>query len=166
MCRAVTEDMKPPTLFLHEARARGRSPSYNPHPGFPGTYPIQSGGFPFVYMQPTVPANVPPPKAQLPHPALQTPDAATADYSFPSIRAWLYYLENHPQRGTKPWTIHSQTLGDNGFDCVTQLSLDFLTLSELQEMLNINKGTAVLLFQYAKEDMKAIKDGILAIPEV
>jgi hypothetical protein len=43
--------------------------------------------------------------------------------------------------------------------------LDFVSLKDLQDILSINVGTAILIMQYAKEDIDGIKMGNLVIPK-
>ncbi|KIK91028.1 hypothetical protein PAXRUDRAFT_150470, partial [Paxillus rubicundulus Ve08.2h10] len=50
-------------------------------------------------------------------------------------------------------------LKDQGFLCLLQLSLEYFGLADLQKWLGISAGTAVLIMQYAKEDLAAIRSG-------
>ncbi|KAI6029523.1 hypothetical protein PISMIDRAFT_101506, partial [Pisolithus microcarpus 441] len=46
-----------------------------------------------------------------------------------------------------------------GFLCLSQLTLDFFGLSDLQPWLGIEVGTAVMIMQYAEEDLAPIRLG-------
>jgi hypothetical protein len=54
-------------------------------------------------------------------------------------------------------------LKDKGFLQITQLMLDFVTLQDLQAWLDIEVGIAILIMQYAKEDVEGIKAGTLGV---
>ena len=46
----------------------------------------------------------------------------------------------------------------------SQLTLEFLSMKDWQELLGVEMGTAVLIMQYAKADVEAIKTGTLVFP--
>ncbi|KIK26840.1 hypothetical protein PISMIDRAFT_94059 [Pisolithus microcarpus 441] len=53
---------------------------------------------------------------------------------------------------------------EKGFIRISQLSPDFVKLSDLQEWLRIDVGTAILIMQYAKEDLEVVKSGRWILP--
>jgi hypothetical protein len=55
-------------------------------------------------------------------------------------------------------------LKDKGFLHLSQLTLNFFVLKDLQEWFKISAGSAMLIIQYAKEDRKDIKAGCLTFP--
>ncbi|KIO09223.1 hypothetical protein M404DRAFT_132539 [Pisolithus tinctorius Marx 270] len=55
-------------------------------------------------------------------------------------------------------------LRDKGFMHVSQLTTGFVQLSELQDWLGIKRGTAILIMQYAKQDLNAIRSGSWVFP--
>jgi hypothetical protein len=59
---------------------------------------------------------------------------------------------------------YGDVLKKKGFIRITQLTLDFFSLKDLQEWLGIEVGTAILIMQYAKADIEAIKAGTLVFP--
>ena len=44
-----------------------------------------------------------------------------------------------------------------GFLRISQLTLEFIQLKDLQEWLGIEVGIAILIMQYAKEDIEVLK---------
>ena len=56
---------------------------------------------------------------------------------------------------------YGATLKEKGFFCLSQLTLDIFTLKDLQEWLGISAGSAMLVMQYAKQDIDDIKSGRL-----
>jgi hypothetical protein len=54
-------------------------------------------------------------------------------------------------------------LKEKGFIQISQLSQEYLSLKDLQELLDIDMGTAILILQYAKADVEAIEGGKLLI---
>jgi hypothetical protein len=55
-------------------------------------------------------------------------------------------------------------LKKRGFLRVSQLTLEFLSMKDWQELLGVEMGTAALIMQYAKADVEAIKTGTLVFP--
>lgn len=55
-------------------------------------------------------------------------------------------------------------LKKRGFIRVTQLTSGFVDRKDLQEWLEIEVGTAILIMQYAKMDVQAIDTGNLFFP--
>jgi hypothetical protein len=84
-----------------------------------------------------------------------------ASVEFPDVVRWFQYLDEHEQRSKDgiQFSPYGIVLRDKGFLRVNQLTLDFLKLTDLQEWLGMNVGTAVMIMQYAKEDVDAIKGG-------
>ncbi|KIK10992.1 hypothetical protein PISMIDRAFT_82123, partial [Pisolithus microcarpus 441] len=56
-------------------------------------------------------------------------------------------------------------LREKGFIRISQLSPDFVKLSDLQDWLGVDVGTAILIMQYAKEDLEAVKSGRWIFPK-
>ncbi|KAF9219382.1 hypothetical protein BS17DRAFT_789382, partial [Gyrodon lividus] len=59
------------------------------------------------------------------------------------------------------WSAHL----DSCFLCRSQLWLEYFRLADLQEWLGIGVETAVLIMQYAKEGLEAIKSGRWIFPK-
>lgn len=178
-----TIDTKPTGLHLAEARPRVRTapaPQPTPEQAMPFTFP---GGFGFLppYLFPTMPSPymqgqgfgcsgssyglaASGPSASIPTPAAN-PTYATAE--FPDVIAWFQFLDTHPSRNQDDihFSPYGEILRNKGFRRITQLTSDFISLGDLQEWLEINVGTAILIMQYAKEDLDAIKSGKWAFPK-
>ncbi|KAI6033626.1 hypothetical protein PISMIDRAFT_113855, partial [Pisolithus microcarpus 441] len=76
-------------------------------------------------------------------------------------------LDHHEQHNQDGLTFapYGPILRAKGFLCLSQLTLDFFGLSDLQTWLGIEVGTAVLIMQYAKEDLAAIRSGKWVFPK-
>jgi hypothetical protein len=99
-----------------------------------------------------------PPPVMNPMPTLGTvPNVATI--TIPDIVSWFSYLDRHEQRNKDGiiFAPYGVTLKAKGFLRLSQLTLEFIQLKDLQEWLGIEVGTAILIMQYAKEDMDALK---------
>jgi hypothetical protein len=177
----ATLDIKPPTLSLHVVRPRtrhGPAMSYENSPqsmnsmfNFPGQfamppmhpffmYPGQGmqnvgfAGMPAAYGA-TVPAA--PVAAVQP---LQQP------IKYPDLIYWFSSLDKNEERNKDGivFTPYGTILRNKGFLRLSQLTLDVFTLKDLQEWLGISAGSAVLIMQYAKQDIDDIKAGRLIVP--
>jgi len=78
---------------------------------------------------------------------------------YPDVVSWCRYLAKHPDR--KNDSVDFKSIGDSlklhGFFRITQLTLGLFGWKDLKECLNITMGTAILILQYAKEDVQAIE---------
>jgi len=179
----TTVDDKPHSLPLNKARPRGRS-APSPQPMFDGGYqvPFPSGyGYPNQFMMPTMPMMYNQVLGQNPsypfpqYPALAPTTSAQPQgtgsrpktIEYPEVTRWFHFLDEHEERSKDG--IHFQPFGEvlkrKGFLRITQLTLDFIMLKDLQDWLGIDVGTAILIMQYAKEDVEDIKAGNLVIPK-
>ena len=88
-----------------------------------------------------------------------TPNSNTTSVTIPDIVAWFEYLDQHEERNKDGivFAPYGVTLKTKGFLRITQLTLDFIQLKDLQDWLGIEVGTAILIMQYAKEDIEALK---------
>jgi hypothetical protein len=123
-------------------------------------YPGQSiPGHGYQFPQFSPPANA---AAPMTNQVAKAPD--TVEY--PDVVHWFRFLDGHEVRRKDgiEFSPYGVLLKSKGFLRITQLTLDFFTLKDLQEWLSIEIGTAVLIMQYAKEDIDAIKAGHLVIP--
>jgi hypothetical protein len=94
------------------------------------------------------------------------PNQTIGPIRYPNIEEWFQSLDEHNIRGQDGirFSQYGAVLKAEGFIRLSQLTLEFLSLKDLQELLGIGKGTAVLLMQYAQEDINAIKAGSLTFP--
>jgi hypothetical protein len=91
----------------------------------------------------------------------------SASIEIPGIVQWFCYLDKDERRN-KDGIIFSPfgiNLKGKGFIRLSQLTLDFFKLSDLQDWLGIEVGTAILIMQYAKEDLEALKSGRWTFPK-
>ncbi|KAI6163839.1 P-loop containing nucleoside triphosphate hydrolase protein [Pisolithus thermaeus] len=103
-------------------------------------------------MQPTSVTSHSPHNAPPSNPSASEP-------KIPDIISWLAYLDQHEQ-WNKDGIVFSQfgpVLQKMDFVHISQLSLDFIKLLELQDLLGINLGTAISLMQYARDDLEVVK---------
>ena len=91
----------------------------------------------------------------------------TASFEISDIVQWFCYLDKDDRQNQdgiifSPYGIN---LKAKGFIRLSQLTLEFFKLSDLQDWLGIEVGTAILIMQYAKEDLDAIKSGRWTFPK-
>ena len=85
----------------------------------------------------------------------------------PNIVQWFAYLDTHPQRNQdniifKPF---GPILREKGYYRLHHLNPKYIKRSDLQQWLGIEDGTAIDIFEYAEEDLKAVKSGMSALPQ-
>ncbi|KAF8433193.1 hypothetical protein L210DRAFT_3649851 [Boletus edulis BED1] len=76
----------------------------------------------------------------------------------PSIFTWLKSLDDHKERGKDEisFTQFAHIFKQEGFFRLSQLSGEFMSRDELQGMLNVPRGIALLIMQYAKQDLQKL----------
>ncbi|KAI6096096.1 hypothetical protein EDD16DRAFT_1720267 [Pisolithus croceorrhizus] len=175
-CGRVTIDKKPSGIRCEDARPRTHSsappvqvrhPPTIPYPSYPppvfilppwGPPGFQGGNY--APMQLTSIASHSSHNAPPSNPSASEPE-------IPDIINWLAYLDQHEQCN-KDGIVFLQfgpVLQKMGFVRISQLSLDFIKLPELQDLLGINLGTAISLMQYARDDLEAVKLGQWTLPK-
>ena len=77
----------------------------------------------------------------------------------PDVVALFAYLDQHEEHSKDGivFALYGVRLKAKGFLCISQLTLDFIQLKYLQDWLEIEVGIAILIMQYAKEDIEALK---------
>ena len=176
---------KPATLSLHNVRPSSRASTPRPPDpmAFPGPYTMAPGMYgQYGYPQGSVPmpmwgypGGMPPPLAgqyfgtQPPmmnatHTMSAFASATTSESNatpviIPDVVAWFTYLDQHEERSKDgiAFAPYGIKLKAKGFLRISQLTLDFIQLKDLQDWLSIEVGTAILIMQYAKEDVEALK---------
>ena len=75
-------------------------------------------------------------------------------------------LDLHDSRNTDGITfaLFGPILREEGFFHISQLTCGIIGKQDLQDWLRVKAGTAVLILQYAKEDMDKYNAGIPLIP--
>jgi hypothetical protein len=145
-------DKKPAGLKLQESRSHGRATSKPPaslvHDPYQHRNPARSESY---SPEPTAAPSAPPPVA--------VPTSA----SFPGVTRWFKSLDEHEDRNQDGilYAPFGSILHERGFFRITQLDLEFVTTKDLEEWLEVKLGVAVLIMQYVKEDIAAIKAGTL-----
>lgn len=86
--------------------------------------------------------------------------------SIPQISKWLAYLDQDEERSSDGivFTPFGDILKARGIVRLSQLSDRYIKLSDLEQWLGIDTGTAITIFQYANEDLEAIKSGEWVFP--
>ena len=81
--------------------------------------------------------------------------------SIPEIITWFTYLDWDEEWGHDGINFAplSHILKGKGFVHLSQLSDRYIKISNLKEWLGIDTGTAITIFQYANEDLEAIRSG-------
>ena len=94
-------------------------------------------------------------------------DTNTMPIIFPDVVAWFAYLDQHEERNKDDivFAQYGVKLKAKGFRRITQLTLDFIQLKDLQDWLGIEVGTAILIMQYAREDIEALKSRKWVFPQ-
>jgi hypothetical protein len=181
----TTIEEKPATLYLHTVRPSSRASTPRPpdQMGFPGPYTMAPPG---IYGYPQGPVTMPmwgylgsmpsgPPGQyfgiQPPMTSSESTQAMSASSStmtsksnatpviIPDVVAWFAYLDQHEEHSKDGivFAPYGVRLKAKGFLRISQLTLEFIQLEDLQDWLGIEVGTAILIMQYAKEDLVAIK---------
>ncbi|KAI9572026.1 hypothetical protein HD554DRAFT_2168276 [Boletus coccyginus] len=84
----------------------------------------------------------------------------------PGLIKWFSYLDTHGGRN-KNGVIYSQfgpVLRAKGFSHLNHLSHKYIQLSDLEDWVGIEVGTAIDIFEYAEEDLEAARAGTLVLP--
>ncbi|KAF8120014.1 hypothetical protein EV363DRAFT_1460284 [Boletus edulis] len=86
--------------------------------------------------------------------------------SNPSITDWFTYLDRDAERNQDgvTFTPFGHLLKEKGFTRLSQLSHKYVGLSDLEDWLGIQRGTAITIFQYVDEDLEAIRSGEWVFP--
>jgi hypothetical protein len=123
-----------------------------------------SSGYPFPQYPPT---SGPIPTLAAPAPYDQARLSDLAPITYPEITDWFRFLDMHKERNKDGilFTPFGALMKGKGFLRITQLTLEYVKLKDLQDFLGIEVGTAILILQYAKEDVEAIKAGKWAFPK-
>ncbi|KIK81413.1 hypothetical protein PAXRUDRAFT_156170 [Paxillus rubicundulus Ve08.2h10] len=144
----------------------------------PGSYPETQGGSGYLHPHVTQPA----PPATAVHSSSRGPDSSHStsptfsnttthtdamtshsllsihDIPFariPSMSTWLKLLDDHEEQGKDNigFVRFAPVFEQEGFLHLSQLSGEFISWNELQDMLNVPCCTALLIMQYAKQDL-------------
>jgi len=83
----------------------------------------------------------------------------------PDIITWFSYLDRHEVRNKDGiiFAPYGHILKAKRFDWLSQLTPEFVEVEDLQAWLDIEVGIAILIMEYAKEDLDAVRSG-QAIP--
>ena len=91
---------------------------------------------------------------------------ASVNIEYPDVERWCHYLDGHPLRNKDniKFTPYASILKEKGFLRIKQLTTNFFKPEDLGRWLDIGVGIAVLIMQYAQEDVEEIRAGRLVIP--
>lgn len=161
-------DKKPAEVSIYQNGPRTRTPGAMQNAlthGQPAAPMAMTASFPYGYYPPPFPP-MPPWYPQPPNPALPmavqpipTQPAPGAKIDYPKIPAWLKHCDNHPDRGDERFFMHAWKFEQEGYRRINQLTGERTTVEKLSQWLDIGKGTADLLIQYAEEDVALVKAG-------
>jgi hypothetical protein len=179
----ATIETKPESLSLTDVRSRGRAtPVPQPNLEYQPNHGAYGYGNPYIHQPPMYPPYHPhsfqyPPPIQPTQPAppmkpmqpIQAPiptQAPVPTAKYPDVVPWFRFLDGHPDRNGDEieFAPYGPLLKSRGFRRISQLTLEYFKLQDLQEWLEIDAGTAVLIMQYAAQDIEAFKCGQLNIP--
>ena len=184
----TTIEEKPATLYLHTARPLSRASMQHPPDqiGYPGPYTMAPLAGMYGYPPVLMPMWSMPPQGQFfgtQPPMTQmnstmsqtmstsgsviTSNANATPVIFPDVVAWFAYLDQHEERNKDDilFAPYGVRLKAKGFLRISQLTLDFIQLKDLQDWLGIEVGTAILIMQYAREDIEALKSRKWVFPQ-
>lgn len=166
-----TINTKPHSLHLHDTRPHGQS-ALSPQPMYESgfQFPFQDGySYPNPFMMLPMPMLMlnnhglgqnlgghpflnkqqhPP----VPWTLTQAMNPRLTPIEYPKVTCWFQFLDEHEERSKDGihFAPYGEVLKDMGFLQITQLTLDFIALKDLQAWLGIKVGTAILIMQYAK----------------
>lgn len=86
----------------------------------------------------------------------------------PDILQWFRYLDKHEEHNKDGITFseYGPILRGKGFVWIFQLTVDDFTYQDLQRELECDGiGTAILIKEYAKQDMQALRSGTWVFPK-
>jgi hypothetical protein len=147
---------------------------HNDNYSFPHAFPAGGYGYPNQFMMPPMPPYYPHTGGHqfMPYPPFPTSNAQAAStpitaVDYPEVTRWFRFLDEHDHRNKDGiiFAPYGAILKGKGFLRITQLTLDFVALKDLQEWLGVEVGIAILIMQYAKDDVEAIKAGKLVFPK-
>ncbi|KIK20206.1 hypothetical protein PISMIDRAFT_13167 [Pisolithus microcarpus 441] len=129
-----------------------------PYPSYPPPFFVLPPWGPLSFhggnYAPIWPTNTPP---QTPFDAPPS-SSSTSVADIPNVIDWFAYLDRHEQQNKDRimFSPFRMMLWEKGFIQISQLSPDFVKLSDLQDWLRVDVGTAILIMQYAKEDLEVV----------
>ena len=77
----------------------------------------------------------------------------------PQISAWLPYCDHLPDRDGKDLSALTDKFHAQGYRTIDQLTGPQMSVKNLSNWLEIGKGTADLIIQYAKGNMVLVSNG-------
>jgi hypothetical protein len=103
--------------------------------------------------------------APAPAPTATPTGAIQLPIKYPDLINWFSSLDTNEERNQDGiiFAPYGAILKEKGLLRLSQLTLDIFTLKDLQGWLGISAGSAVLIMQYAKQDIDSIKVGHLTV---
>ena len=132
-----------------------------------GFYPLPNMYFP-MHQPPwtsgvlALPSGFPPTAA----PGFQPPgpSAPAKPVKCPAIAEWLHYCDHHPDREGAVLEALAWKFEQEGYRTIDQLTR--MSVVDLSTWLDIGKGTADLLIQYANDDMDLVRNGTFKMESI
>jgi hypothetical protein len=133
-------------------------------PAFPmpyGFYPPPNPFFANPMQWPGAgPVGFPQPSCPQPHGVPQAnPTMPPRHVRGPRISDWLAYCDHVPGRDGEFFFGLVEKFDQQGYRTIDQLTSSRMSVENLSNWLEIGKGTADLIIQYAEEDMALVRDG-------
>lgn len=119
------------------------------------------------FSQQTWPMN-PHPVPSTSHPVgfHQNPSSQSKLVKGPTISAWLEYCNNYPDHSGDNLAALATNFDAQGYWTIDQLTSGRISIKNLSSWMNIGKGTADYIIQYADEDMVLTNDGKLTMADL
>ena len=156
---------KPRHLNLSKARDHHSSASMQAQAAFPmpyGFYPPPNPFFANPMQWPGFPQG---PQPQAPGPQgyygvpQANPSAPLRNIRRPRISDWLRHCDHVPERDGEYFFGLADKFDRQGYRTIDQLTSSRISIENLSSWLEIGKGTADLIIQYAEENMALVRDG-------
>lgn len=167
-------DEKPIGVRLGDARSRSRATTVVPQMGYPGLPNAPPYGYfppffplPWPYPMCNVGQFCPSAQPSQPHShglTIQSSAPLASITDNPDIVSWFASLDHNEKRDTGgvSFAPFGHILREKGFLRLSQLTPKFVQLQDLQAWLGIEVGTAILIMQYAEEDLSAARSEVHA----
>ena len=166
-----SEHVKPLELNLtvsHSSGSRQLHTSRNPDLYQPPAMPFLFYHAPYAYFpqKPWTTNLNPVPSTSQPVGLHQNPSGRPKLVKGPAISAWLQYCDNHPDHAGNNLVTLATNFKTQGYRTIDQLTSRRISIKNLSSWMNIGKGTADYIIQYADEDMVLVNNGEFKMVDV
>ena len=158
-----SEHEKPPQFNLIPSRSSGSRQFHADVHQLPASTPFPYYQAPYMYFPqhpwPTNPNPNPVTLTSQPVSPHQNPSGWSKSVKGPAIFTWLQYCDSHPNHGGDNLAALTTNFKAQGYQTIDQLTSGCISIENLLSWINIGKGTADYIVQYADEDMVLVNDG-------